>query len=31
MIFEWADVGIVGDWREVLEALTPRLAASLIR
>ncbi|CAB4729483.1 unannotated protein [freshwater metagenome] len=31
MIFEWADVGIVGDWREVLEALTPRLEASLIR
>jgi electron transfer flavoprotein alpha subunit len=31
MIFEWADVGIVGDWREVLEALTPRLEAALIR
>ena len=31
MIFEWADVGIVGDWREVLEALAPRLAAALVR
>ena len=31
MIFDWADVGVVGDWREVLEALTPRLAAALVR
>jgi electron transfer flavoprotein alpha subunit len=31
MIFDWADVGIVGDWREIMEALTPRLAAALIR
>lgn len=30
-VFEWADVGIVGDWHEVLEALTPRLAAELVR
>ncbi len=30
MIFDWADIGIVGDWRAVLEALTPRLAAALI-
>ena len=30
-VFEWADVGIVGDWHEVLDALTPRLAAELVR
>lgn len=31
VIFEWADVGIVGDWQETLAALAPRLAQELIR
>jgi electron transfer flavoprotein alpha subunit len=31
MIFQWSDVGIVGDWHEVLAALAPRLAAALVR
>ena len=25
-LWDWCDVGVVGDWREVLEALIPRLA-----
>jgi electron transfer flavoprotein alpha subunit len=28
-IFEWADVGFVGDWRTVLDALAPALARAL--
>ncbi len=31
MIFQWSDVGVVGDWNEVLTALTARLAGQLIR
>jgi electron transfer flavoprotein alpha subunit len=27
-VFEFADVGIVGDWREVMAELTPRLVAA---
>jgi len=25
-LWDWCDIGVVGDWREVLEALVPRLA-----
>jgi electron transfer flavoprotein alpha subunit len=28
-LFDWCDLGFVGDWADVLEALIPRLAASL--
>ncbi len=28
-IFDWCDVGFVGDWREVFDALVPRLEAAL--
>jgi electron transfer flavoprotein alpha subunit len=31
VIFQWSDVGIVGDWHEVLAALAPRLADRLVR
>ena len=31
MIFRWSDVGVVGDWHEVLAALTERLADGFIR
>jgi electron transfer flavoprotein alpha subunit len=27
-VFDYADIGIVGDWREVMAALTPRLVAA---
>lgn len=28
-VFEWADVGVVGDWKAVMRALVPRLAAAI--